>query len=77
MELLEILKYGAYVFTGIIGWFVKQLWDAVTSLKKDVHELEIKLTEECVRKDDLTRILERVFNKLDRIEDYLLSTKKE
>lgn len=76
MELLEILKWGAYVFTGIIGWFVKVLWDAVNSLKQDVHDLEIKLTEDCVRKDDLARYLERVFNKLDRIEDYLLNQKE-
>lgn len=73
MEFLEIIKYGAYLFTGIIGWFVKVLWDAVGSLREDIHDLEVKLSEDYVTKDQLSNTLERLFNKLDRIEDYLLN----
>lgn len=55
----------------VAGWFIRQVWDAVQDLKKDVQALEIKLPSEYVRKDDLVEALERVYKALDRIEHKL------
>ena len=52
----------------VAGWFIRQVWDAVQDLKKDIQALEIKLPSEYVRKDDLTESMDRVYKALDRIE---------
>lgn len=53
------------------GWFVRMLWEAVQDLKRDLKELEVKLPEEYVRKDDLSALMDRIYKQLDRIESKL------
>lgn len=56
----------------VIGWFARQLWDATQSLKKDVSDLELSVSENYMKKTDVnTRfdkielILEKIFDKLE------------
>ena len=58
------------------GWFARQLWDAIQSLKDDLKNLEIELPTTYVRKvdiesrfDKLEAILNRLFEKLDHKAD--------
>ena len=64
----ELVKWALYAITAVIGWFVKTLWDAVSSLRQDIRELEIKLPENYVTKEDFKHMYETVILKLDRIE---------
>lgn len=75
MDLTELVKWGAYVLTGIIGFFVKVLWDAVAKLKDDLHEIEVRFTENFVRKDEVAAAFQEMKQHLVRIEDYLLKRK--
>ncbi len=56
----------------VIGWFARQLWDAVQTLKEDMKDLEVELPTHYVRKeefeskfDKIESMLERIFDKLD------------
>jgi hypothetical protein len=56
----------------VLGWFARQLWDAVQSLKADMQKIEISLPTHYVRKDELEVrfdklevMLDRIFEKLD------------
>ena len=56
----------------VIGWFARQLWDAVQTLKEDMKSLEVDLPTHYVRKDEfeskfdkIEAMLERIFDKLD------------
>lgn len=71
----EIVKWGAYVISGLIGWLMKTLWENHRELQDKVADLSVKLAEEYVTKDALSKVFERVESKLDRIEDYLLNRK--
>lgn len=60
----------------VIGWFARQLWDATQKLKEDVSDLELNMSENYVKKIDITArfdkiesILERLFDKLESKED--------
>lgn len=77
MDLTELVRWGAYVLTGIVGFFVKVLWDAVTKLKDDLHEIEVRFTENFVRKDEVAAAFLEMKQHLVRIEDYLLKRKDE
>jgi len=56
----------------VIGWFARQLWDAVQKLKSDMSSLELSISNNYVKKDDfkegikeLKDMLGKIFDKLD------------
>jgi len=51
----------------VLGWFARQLWDAVQDLKKDVKQIEVDLPTHYVRKEDLEARLDRMEASLNRI----------
>lgn len=60
------------VILSVLGWFARQLWDAVQTLKNDMKELEVELPTHYLRKDEfesrldkIETMLERIFDKLD------------
>ena len=68
MDWQPYINMAAGVVFAAAGWFIRQLWDAVQELKRDLKELEVKLPIEYVRKDDLAESMDRVYKALDRIE---------
>ena len=64
------------VVLSVLGWFARQLWDAVHTLKNDMKELEVELPTYYLRKDEfeskldkIEAMLERIFDKLDHKAD--------
>jgi hypothetical protein len=53
------------------GWFARQLWEAVRSLKDDLHKLETDLPKSYVLKDDLDRRMDHIETMFQRIYDKL------
>ena len=51
----------------VLGWFARQLWDAVQDLKHDVKSIEVDLPTFYVRKEDLESRLDRMEASLNRI----------
>jgi chaperonin cofactor prefoldin len=51
----------------VLGWFARQLWDAVQNLKSDMKQLEVDLPTHYVRKEDLESRLDRIEASLNRI----------
>jgi hypothetical protein len=73
MEWQQIINLVAGSVLAILGWFARQLWDAVQQLKLDVHQIEVDLPSNYVKRTDidnrfdkLENILERIFDKLDQ-----------
>lgn len=74
-SLLNVL-FGAGL--SVIGWFARQLWDATQSLKHDVSQLELSVSENYVKKvdintrfDKMEAMLEKLYDKLDHKADKL------
>ena len=62
------------LFGGILavsGWFARQLWEAVQSLKSDLHKIEVDLPISYVRKDDLDKRMDHIEDMFKRIYDKL------
>lgn len=55
------------IVLSVLGWFARQLWDAVQDLKKDVKQIEVDLPTHYVRKEDLESRLDRIELSLNRI----------
>ena len=59
------------VVLSVLGWFARQLWDAVQTLKNDMKELEVELPTHYLRKDEFESRLDKIENMLERIFDRL------
>ena len=68
MDWQPIINIAIGVMIGLIAWLFKQLWDAVQRLKDDLNELEVKLPEQYLRKDEFNHNLNRIYDILERIE---------
>ena len=60
------------IVLSVLGWFARQLWDAVQTLKADVKQIEVDLPTHYLRKDEfenkldkIEAMLEKIFDKLD------------
>lgn len=60
----------ASVLAGI-GWFARQVWDAVKVLEKDVRTLEVQLPTVYVSKVEMSETLKDIKVMLQRISDKL------
>lgn len=65
-------------FGGLIGFLLNTVWQAVKDLQKadkeltsKVAEIEVLVAGAYVKKDDLEKLSNAIFTKLDRIEDKL------
>ena len=67
-NLINIIAGGAI---GVGGWFARQLWDSVQSLKEDVHKIEVDLPRHYVMKDDLDKRMSHIEDMFQRIYDKL------
>lgn len=58
-----------------VGWFARQLWEAVKTLQKDVHDLEVQLPSHYVRREEFSEgikeikdICNQIFSKISSLE---------
>ena len=51
------------------GFLLKIIWDAIKELRKTLGELEVRLPDAYVKKDDFQHFSDAIFRKLDKIED--------
>ena len=77
MDFQDIVNVIIGSVLSVLGWFARQLWDAVQELKHDMKTLEVDLPTHYVRKEDLdarfdkfeamlTRIYDKLENKVDK-----------
>jgi len=59
----------------LIGWLARQLWEAVERLKGDIHQLEVELPSNYVRREEFSEgikeikdLCRQIFDKVDSLE---------
>lgn len=76
MDQQTIINIVAGIVLSGLGWFARQLWDAVKELRNDLHRLEVALPSKYVAKDEFTEAMKdfkrelhegfgRLYDKLD------------
>ena len=68
----ELINIGGGAFLATLGWFARQLYESVRELRDDVHQIEIDLPTNYIRREEyaetmkrIEAIVERIFDKLD------------
>ena len=72
MDWQNLINIAGGAALATMGWFARQLWDAVQKLKSDMSRLELSISDNYVKKDDfkdgikeLKEMLGKIFDKLD------------
>jgi len=71
ISVTEIILAVVSIATGVLGWFARQLWDAVQALRVDLTELEIRIGSDYVRYDRLQDSLRPIMDALKDIQNSL------
>lgn len=76
MEWQTVINLGAGAIFAATGWWCREIWDSVKTLKKDIQNIEVDLPKNYVSKseinnrfDKIDSILERIFDKLENKAD--------
>ena len=65
MEFQELVNLIVGTTLSVLGWFARQLWQAVQDLKRDLQAVEVALPTHYVRKEELENMLTKIYDKLD------------
>jgi len=71
MDAQSIINLAGSALLLAVGWWCKEIWDSVKSLKEDVKELEVDLPTHYVRRVDIEARFDKIDNVLQRIFDRL------
>lgn len=71
MDLQHFINFIGGAVLSVLGWFARQLWDAMKELRADLHTLEVNLPENYVKRSDLDKRMERIEDMFQRISDKL------
>ena len=66
-----MINIGAGLALSVIGWLARTLWDAVTKLQNEIHQLEVDLPSNYIRKDEFAESMKEIKDMLGRIFDRL------
>ena len=76
MDFQTLFNVAAGILLSALGWFGRQLWDAVKELRSDLHQIETDLPRSYIAKDEFREdmrevkaILNEIFRKIDDIRD--------
>ena len=75
MDPQMLFNLAAGLIVGGIGWFARQIWDAVQKLQAELHSLEVDLPKTYVSKTEygedfkeIKEICRQIFEKLSSLE---------
>jgi len=71
MDWQHIINIGGGALLSVLGWFARQLWDAVKTLQNDMNRLELSISDNYVKKSDLAVLKAEMGTRFDRIEQLL------
>ena len=71
MDWQHVINVGAGGVLAVIGWFARQLWDAVKALQEDMKRLEISIADNYVKKSDMAQMKMDMNVRFDRVEHLL------
>jgi hypothetical protein len=71
MNYAQLTQWGFLLVCGVMGWFLRELWEASKRMRADLSELERSLPINYVQKIDYKEDIGRVHELLDKIYDRL------
>jgi hypothetical protein len=65
------LQTGFYIIVGMLiagaGWWAREIWTALSKLREDIHDIEVDLPSNYLKKDEFNDAMKTLNDKLDKI----------
>jgi hypothetical protein len=71
MDTQSLINLAAGAALTALGWFAREVWGAVSELRRDLHQIEVNLPKEYVQKIDLDKRMTHIEDMFQRIYDKL------
>ena len=71
MDWQNLFNLAGMGILAVIGWWCRQIWDSVQTLKNDVKSIEINLPTNYVKKDEIKDRFDRIEVLLDKLYEKL------
>jgi len=71
MDWQHVINLGLGALLSVLGWFARQMWDAVKTLQADQCRLELSISDNYVKKSDLATLKSEINTRFDRIEQLI------
>ena len=71
MDWQPFINIGAGSALACFGWFLRTMYDAVSCLKRSVHEIEMNVASNYVKKDEMREIMEKIDKRFDKMEELI------
>jgi len=71
MDYQTLINWAAGTALTMMGWFARQLWDAVKELKGDLSKLREEIAKDYVPKNDFKEFAQEIRGMFQRISDKL------
>ena len=75
MDTQTLINFVLGSLLALIGWLARQLWEAVERLKSDLHQIEVELPSNYVKREEFSESLKeikdlcrQIFDKVDSLE---------
>lgn len=72
MDVQSLINVAGGIILACIGWFARQVWEAVQELRRDLHQIEIDLPSQYVKKVEyaadlieIKALLQKIFDRLE------------
>jgi hypothetical protein len=67
----DLINIGAGGLLAVLGWFARQLWDAVKGLQGDISKLREEIAKDYTRRDDFKELATEIRHMFREISDKL------
>jgi low affinity Fe/Cu permease len=75
MEWQTVINIGLGAILAALGWFAREIWDALKELRRDIHRIEKDLPEVYARRDEFRDAMKEVRlemnNRFDKLENLI------
>lgn len=71
MDTQNLINAAAGVALSVLGWFARQLWDAIQKLKDDLSTLREEIAKDYITKDDFKDVVSEIKTLLEKIDSKL------
>lgn len=71
MDWQHLINIGAGAGLSVLGWFARQLWDAVKNLQNDINRLELSISDNYIKKSEVNGMKSEINARFDRIEQLI------
>lgn len=68
MEWQSVINLAAGGAMMCLGWFLRTVFDATQCLKRSVHELEVDIASNYLKKDEVREMLSKIDHRFDKME---------